>query len=55
MRDIEEARKFWSRIAKENGWFKNPFFVQIWVDKEGKIKDSVSFRGMTKDLIIEVE
>lgn len=52
-KDIEEARQIWAKVAKENGWYTEPFYVQIWKDKEGNILDSVSCRGMTKDIILE--
>ena len=52
---IEKCRAFWAKIAKENGWYKEPFYVQVWVDESGEITDSVSFRGMTADIIAEDE
>lgn len=51
--DIEEHRKFWAEIAKKHGWYAEPFYVQIWVDADGHIEDSVSHRGMTKDVVVE--
>lgn len=50
---IEEHRKFWAKVAKENGWYKEPFYVQVWVDKNGTITDSVSHRSMTEDIVVE--
>lgn len=50
---IEEHRKFWAKVAKENGWYKEPFYVQVWVDENGTITDSVSHRGMTDDIVAE--
>ena len=54
MIDIENKRIFWSEVAKENGWYKEPFYVQVWI-KDNKIIDSVSFIGLDKDIIEEVE
>ena len=55
-KNIENQRKIWSKVAKENGWYKEPFFVQIWMDKETKeIKDSVSFVGLNEDLFVDCE
>ena len=50
---IEEHRAFWAEIAKENGWYVSPFFIQVWKNKDGSIRDSVSFRGIKNDIIIE--
>lgn len=50
---IEEHREFWAKIARENGWYKEPFYVQVWVDSEGAITDSVSHRGMPQDIVVE--
>jgi len=50
---IEEYRKFWAKVAKENGWYKEPFYVQVWVDENGIITDSVSHRGMTEDIVVK--
>ena len=49
---VEEARGFWSKVAKDYGWYVEPFYVQVWIDKVGKVSDSVSYKGMTRDYII---
>lgn len=49
---IETQRQFWAEIAKANGWYKEPFYVQVWVNEEGEIIDSVSSRNMTEDYIV---
>jgi len=49
---VKKARDFWSKVAKNNGWYVEPFFVQVWIDKKGEVLDSVSHRDMTRDLII---
>ena len=49
---VEEARSFWSKVAKDNDWYVEPFYVQVWIDKDGKVLDSVSHRDMTRDYII---
>lgn len=51
---VEEARSFWSKVAKDNGWYVEPFYVQVWIDKDGKVLDSVSHRDMTRDYIISI-
>lgn len=52
---IEERRAHWAKIAKANGWYQEPFYIQIWIDKNNIITDSVSFRGMTQDIITNDE
>ena len=49
---VEKARDFWSKVAKNNNWYEEPFFVQVWIDKKGEVLDSVSHRDMTRDYII---
>ena len=44
-------KEFWADIAKKRDWYQEPFFVQIWVDKEGKIQDAVSYKGIDKDYV----
>ena len=49
---VEKARDFWSKVAKDNGWYVEPFYVQVWMDKDEEVLDSVSHRDMPRDLII---
>jgi hypothetical protein len=49
---IEQHRLWWAEVAKENGWYKQPFYIQVWFDRDGEIEDSVSYQGMTRDYII---
>lgn len=53
--DIKTHRQLWSEVAKKNGWYKEPFFIQIWVKKDGTIADSVSTVPMDKDYICSDE
>jgi len=52
--EIEKHRAFWAKIAKANGWYFEPFHVQVWVDEVGNVTDSVSHIGLTEDIVIEV-
>lgn len=52
--EIEKCRAFWTKIAKTNGWYIEPFYVQVWVDKDGIVTDSVSHIGINEDVVIEV-
>jgi len=54
-KDIETHRAKWASVARANGWYSEPFFVQVWVDSAGEISDSVSFRGLSADLILAEE
>jgi len=48
---LEKHRKRWAGVARKNGWYKKPFFVQVWVDSDGNVKDSVSFDSIKYDII----
>ncbi|MCA9333288.1 hypothetical protein KDA00_05455 [Candidatus Saccharibacteria bacterium] len=50
---IEEHRKWWAEVAKENGWYTQPFFIQVWVDAEGEVEDSVSYKGLDQDWVLD--
>lgn len=51
--ELETSRTFWADIAKEHGWYKEPFFVQVFVNPEtNTIYDSISYAGMTRDIIV---
>lgn len=50
---IEEQRKLWARIAKANDWYSESFYVQVWFSPAGDVVDSVSFRGLQEDIIID--
>ena len=52
---VDEHREYWAEVAKKNGWYKEPFYVHVWVDKDGFVEDSVSYQGMTEDIIIKEE
>lgn len=52
---VEFHRRYWKKVAKENGWDRDPFFVQIWIDKNGKVRDSVSTRVLDKDLFLDYD
>lgn len=50
---IEQCRQYWADVAKKKGWYKEPFFVQVWVDTDGDITDSVSYRELDRDYILD--
>lgn len=52
---IEHNRELWAAIAKDHGWYTEPFYVQVWVNGYGNVSDSVAFRGMTSDIILPAD
>ncbi len=55
LKGLEKHRINWSSVAKKYGWYKEPFFVQVWINKDSEVVDSVSFNGLKKDLIVDYE
>ena len=51
---IEDARARWSETAKKYDWYKQPFFVQVWLNADGSLNDAVSFKGLNQDIIINL-
>ena len=51
---IEQARTFWAKVAKDNDWYSEPFFVQVWLNPDGTMNDSVSTRALTQDHVIQL-
>ena len=50
---IETHRARWAKFARANGWYAEPFYVQVWQDPDtGKVYDSVSHAGMTNDIVV---
>lgn len=52
---IEHNRMLWAAIAKDHGWYKEPFYVQVWLNSYGNVCDSVAFRGMTGDIVVQAD
>lgn len=36
----------WMQVAKDNGWYHEPFHIQVWVDLKGHIVNSVAQRDL---------
>jgi len=53
MRGLEAHRRFWEGTAKRHGWYARPFFVIAWVAPDGSITDSVSYKGLDQDIIVQ--
>lgn len=49
--DIETHREFWAQVAVEHDWYVEPFFVHVWIDENQEIIDSVSYKGLYKDIV----
>ena len=50
--ELESARALWKKVATENDWGSDPFYVQVWVDDTGLVQDSVAFKGMDHDIVL---
>lgn len=53
LQNIERERRTWEKVGLENGWSEKETFVQVWINPDGSIVDSVSFKGMTQDIFFE--
>jgi len=52
--NIDAHRAFWANVAKENGWYREPFYVQVWQREDGTITDSIYLpEDATMDFIAE--
>ena len=49
--DIDTHREFWAQVAREHDWYIEPFYVQIWINEENEIVDSVSYKGLARDIV----
>jgi hypothetical protein len=49
--EINSHREYWAEIARSNGWYFEPFYIHVWVDDKGEIVDSVSYRGLDRDIV----
>lgn len=49
---IEKERKLWSKVARKHKWYTEPFYVQVWINKDASINDSISFIGIEKDIFV---
>ena len=50
---VELHRSIWARVAKEHGWYREPFYVQVWVNPTtGVVTDSVSTTALTQDHVV---
>lgn len=38
---IEAAREAWIKIAKRRNWYKEPFYIAVWVSKHGNVMDAL--------------
>jgi hypothetical protein len=50
--ELEYNRNKWIAVARNNNWYAEPFFIQVWVHN-GEIVDAVSVRGLDKDYVID--
>jgi hypothetical protein len=50
--EFDYHKNKWIAVARNNGWYQEPFFIQVWVHN-GEIVDAVSVRGLDKDYVID--
>lgn len=53
-KEFDHHKKIWSAVAKNNNWYKEPFHIQVWVNNQGEILNSVSVRDLEKDYVLDV-
>lgn len=49
---LNTARVRWAEIARQHGWYSEPFYVQVWADESGYVYDSVAYRYMLRDTVV---
>lgn len=50
---FDEKRVFWQQVAKRFNWDNQNVYVQVWLNPDGTVEDSVSHRGLTGDIAID--
>lgn len=49
---VEKCRADWAKTAMDNGWYSEPFCVQVWFDENINVEDSVAHKDMKEDIIL---
>lgn len=52
---FNEHHAYWMQVAKANGWYCEPFYIQVWVEHDGSIADSVAMRSMDSHIAIRAD
>ncbi len=52
MNTIHDHRLYWAKLAKQQGWYEFPFHVCVWIQSDGTVTDSVSYRGLDQDMVL---
>ena len=52
---IEKDRNKWRNIAKKNGWYKEPFYLDIKISKNNKLIETNSYIELKRDMITIVD
>lgn len=50
-KELEKHRDHWKKIAQKNGWFRVPFYIQVWINRSGRIVDSITHKELHSDLV----
>lgn len=51
--EIEESRKFWNKVAQDNGWYGGSLALQVWLNKDGTVEDSIYISAGVNDVIVQ--
>ena len=52
---FNEHREGWAKIAQKAGWYKEPFYIQVWVEHDGTVVDSVAYRDMDSNIAVSAD
>jgi hypothetical protein len=52
-KQLEQHREKWIKVSKRYGWYQENLPVQVWVDKDGDIVDSITHRKMGTDRVLD--
>ena len=53
---INQYRETWAKLAKKNGWYTDPFFVQVWINPEkDTVIDVVAHKGLKNGDVILID
>ena len=49
---IEKERSTWKKVAEKNNWEQDDIYVQVWFNRDGSVRDSVSHVDMEGDILL---
>lgn len=48
-----EAYRFWRRVATKNGWLERFEAVQVWLEPDGSMQDSLYVAGQDAVVVLD--